>query len=297
MLNHIKNKFTLCSYIWLITLGSVGCDTTEDQETRDAGSLAEIEASVGDATSPREESMAGQEATVEAGDAAGNEEALGTRDNLGGEGTLAGTQTIDGTTGEAGSEQDEAVGEDAGSEVIIEVAGELAEEWEDPDDFGTPGEGIHAFTMVDINGEEVDMRRYRGRVVLVVNVASRCGYTRQYEGLQTLYNTYRDRGLIILGFPANNFGGQEPGTEEEIAEFCEANYGVTFPLFSKVSVTGTDIHPLYEYLTESSGQAVSWNFNKFLVGTDGVYVQQFTSQVEPLSPQITGALEPLLTQE
>lgn len=180
-----------------------------------------------------------------------------------------------------------------GGEVVIYVAGTDSVMY-DPIDESIPGEGIHAFTMTDINGEEVDMRRYRNRVALVINVASRCGYTDQYEDLQTLYETYKDRGLVLLGFPANNFGSQEPGTDEEIAEFCTANYGVTFPMFSKISVKGDDMHPLYGYLTEQSEQAVSWNFNKFLVGTDGLYRAHYLSPIEPLSDELTSAIEALL---
>ena len=151
--------------------------------------------------------------------------------------------------------------------------------------------------MTDINGEEVDMRRYRGRVILAVNVASRCGYTGQYEDLQRLYSEYRERGLVILGFPANNFGSQEPGTDEEIAEFCSANYGVTFPMFSKISVKGDDIHPLYDYLTGASGQEVSWNFNKFLVGRDGLFISQYLSNTTPYSDTLIQALEMALAAE
>jgi glutathione peroxidase len=212
---------------------------------------------------------------------------------------VAGDEMIAGVevAGEAPAGAEVAGDEMMAGEIIIEVAGEEGEEWVDPEDFGEPGEGIHAFTMDDINGEAVDMRRYRGRVTLVVNVASRCGYTRQYEDLQTLYETYRDRGLVILGFPANNFGGQEPGSDEEIAEFCSANYGVNFPMFSKISVKGGDIHPLYQYLTGESGREVSWNFNKFLVGPDGLYVSQFLSMTEPLSDELINAIEPLLATE
>ena len=200
---------------------------------------------------------------------------------------------------EAGEEINEA-GEqmtEAGEQVIIETPDEGGEMWEDPADFGEPGEGIHAFTMTDINGEMVDMRRYRGRVVLVVNVASRCGYTDQYEDLQSLYSDYWEQGLVILGFPANNFGGQEPGSDEDIAEFCSANYGVTFPMFSKISVKGADIHPLYDYLVEASGQEVSWNFNKFLVGKDGMLIEHYQSGVTPYSDPLIAALEAALSVE
>lgn len=301
MFDHLRDQLKKYSYVCLITLGALGCDSADDKDSAEAGSEATAGVSAGVERAGGEEAGAesvgsagvmgaGASAGAEAGEAVYAGESAG--DDAGEE--LAGAESNE-TPG--GGDAGEAAGEEAGDEVIIEVAGEQSEEWMDPEEFGAPGEGIHAFTMVDINGEEVDMRRYRDRVVLVVNVASRCGYTRQYEDLQTLYTTYRERGLVILGFPANNFGGQEPGTEEEIAEFCSANYGVTFPMFSKISVQGSDIHPLYAYLTESSGQEVSWNFNKFLVGADGLYVQQFLSQAEPLGSEIASALDQLLPAE
>ena len=305
MLYKRLEKITVYSFIWIISLCAFGCDSTEDKDTNEgrstpeAGFTAGDNAIAGDTTGPEAgEVAAGAEvvAGVEAGEAAGEETAAGA--SAGGE-VVAGAEAGE-TAGEetaAGESAGDQAGDEAGDEVIIEVSGELAEEWVDPEDFGAPGEGIHAFTMVDINGEEVDMRLSRDRVVLVVNVASRCGYTSQYEDLQSLYDMYRERGLVILGFPANNFGGQEPGTDEEIAEFCSANYGVTFPLFSKISVKGGDIDPLYEYLTGESGREVSWNFNKFLVGTDGMYIEQFLSPVAPLSEELIGVLEENLPQE
>ena len=198
----------------------------------------------------------------------------------------AGAEPMAGTTG----------GYSGGEEVIIEVSGTMAggEEVYPPIDETIPGEGIHAFTMRSIIGEDIDMRRYRGKVALVVNVASACGYTPQYAGLQALYEQYRERGLVILGFPANNFGGQEPGSDEQIAEFCSANYGVTFPMFAKISVAGADIHPLYSYLTTESGRAVSWNFNKFLVDVDGNYSAHYLSSTTPQSAELTSAIEALL---
>jgi glutathione peroxidase len=186
---------------------------------------------------------------------------------------------------------------EGGEEIIIDIAGAMAggmEEEYPPIDESIPGEGVHAFTMRSIIGEDIDMRRYRGKVVLAVNVASACGYTSQYAGLQALYEQYRERGLVILGFPANNFGGQEPGSDEEIAEFCSANYGVTFPMFAKISVAGADIHPLYEYLTGESGRAVSWNFNKFLVDVDGHYSAHYLSGTTPQSAELISAIEALL---
>ena len=129
---------------------------------------------------------------------------------------------------------------------------------------------IYDFTMDNIKGEPVELSQYKGKVVLIVNTASKCGFTYQYDGLEELYQTYQDSGLVILGFPANNFLKQEPGTNEEIAEFCRLNYGVTFPMFSKISVKGEDIHPLYQYLTSKETNPefegnISWNFNKFLI--------------------------------
>jgi glutathione peroxidase len=136
------------------------------------------------------------------------------------------------------------------------------------------GKNLYDHTVKDAKGREVKLEDYRGKVLLLVNVASKCGYTPQYDGLQKLYEQYKDRGFVILGFPANNFGGQEPGTDEQIQDFCRLNYGVTFPVFAKISVKGEDKHPLYRYLTEEAtnpGHAgeIKWNFNKFLVGRVG----------------------------
>jgi glutathione peroxidase len=158
---------------------------------------------------------------------------------------------------------------------------------------------LYTFTINDIDGNPVPLSRYRSNVILIVNVASKCGFTKQYAGLQTLYETYRERGLVVLGFPANNFLGQEPGTEADIKHFCTTQFNVTFPLFSKISVKGEDIHPLYQYLTSPGengefGKPVTWNFNKFLVGRDGVTVGYFGSNVDPLDPQMTIAVEEAL---
>src|SRR4051812_11619766 len=138
------------------------------------------------------------------------------------------------------------------------------------------------FHAVTIDGKDQDLGTYVGDVVLVVNTASACGLTPQYEGLQQLYDTYAPRGLAILGFPCDQFGHQEPGTEEEIAGFCEDNYGVTFPMFAKVEVNGPDAHPLYAWLKEAAGGGdVTWNFGKFLVGRDGSVVGRYSPQLEP----------------
>src|SRR5580692_2715416 len=128
---------------------------------------------------------------------------------------------------------------------------------------------FYDFTMNSIDDKPVHLSSYKGKVVLLVNVASKCGYTPQYAGLEKLYETYKDRGFVILGFPANNFGAQEPGTNEEIKTFCSRNYNVTFPMYSKISVKGDDEAPLYQFLTSSTGGDIKWNFTKFLVDRDG----------------------------
>lgn len=149
------------------------------------------------------------------------------------------------------------------------------------------------FTMKSLGGEEVKLSQYQGKVILMVNTASECGYTPQYEGLQAVYSKYKDKGFVILGFPANNFGQQEPGTDKEIAEFCKANYGVTFPMFSKISVLNPDKAPLYQYLTAAAQPTgeVKWNFEKFLIGKDGQIVGRYLSKVEPQSDELTQAIE------
>ena len=149
------------------------------------------------------------------------------------------------------------------------------------------------FTMKSIDGKAVDLSKYQGRVVLMVNVASECGFTPQYAGLEQLHKKYSAKGLSILGFPSNNFGGQEPGSDPEIAQFCEKNYGVEFDMFSKIVVVGKDQSPLYRYLTSHpkfSGP-VEWNFEKFLIGRNGEVIGRFKSEVEPLSKQMLGAIE------
>ncbi|HEX8456715.1 MAG TPA: glutathione peroxidase [Pyrinomonadaceae bacterium] len=158
---------------------------------------------------------------------------------------------------------------------------------------------VYDFTLKDSKGKDVRLEEFRGQVVMLVNVASKCGYTPQYEGLQKIYERYQERGFTILGFPANNFGAQEPGTNEEIQQFCRINYGVTFPVFAKISVKGEDKHPLYKYLTgketnpEFAGE-IKWNFNKFLVGRDGRILARFDSADEPESAKVTQAIEAAL---
>jgi glutathione peroxidase len=155
------------------------------------------------------------------------------------------------------------------------------------------------FSMKSIDGKEVKLDAYRGKVLLLVNVASKCGYTPQYEGLQALYAKYADLGLVVMGFPANNFMGQEPGTDEEIKTFCQVKYKVLFPMFSKISVKGGDIHPLYRFLTsketnpEFSGD-ISWNFNKFLVDRSGKVIARFDTREKPESDKIMQAIEQAL---
>ena len=155
---------------------------------------------------------------------------------------------------------------------------------------------LHEFSMKAIDGRTVALSQFKGQVVLVVNVASRCGFTPQYEGLEKLYESYKAQGFVILGFPANNFGEQEPGTDAEIQTFCKSKYSVTFPMFSKISVAGADQAPLYRFLTDTAAQpktggAIQWNFTKFLVDRDGKIIQRFEPDVEPLSREIVSALE------
>ena len=155
---------------------------------------------------------------------------------------------------------------------------------------------FYSFTMTDIDGKTVPLSQYQGKVILAVNVASKCGFTKQYEGLQQLYEKYKDQGFVVLGFPANNFGSQEPGTDSEIKSFCTTKFNVTFPMFSKISVKGKGMHPLYQYLTSPEqngefGKPITWNFNKFLIGKDGETIARFGSKADPLDPQVVNAVE------
>ena len=156
----------------------------------------------------------------------------------------------------------------------------------------------HDFSATSIDGIERQLVDYKGKVILVVNTASQCGFTPQYKGLEELYRTYVDRGLVVLGFPCDQFGHQEPGDEEEIATFCERNFGVTFPLFAKVDVNGRDAHPLYQWLrSEKSGMVgnkIRWNFTKFLIDPDGNVVNRYGSTTTP--EQIADDIEALLPE-
>ena len=145
---------------------------------------------------------------------------------------------------------------------------------------------VHDFEAKSIDGKAVPLSQYKGKALLIVNVASRCGFTPQYEGLEKLYEKYKDRGLEVLGFPCNQFGAQEPGTEADIKSFCDLNYGVKFPLFAKIDVNGEQAHPLYKYLTHDKPgilgtEAIKWNFTKFLVGKDGEPVKRYASAATP----------------
>jgi glutathione peroxidase len=149
-----------------------------------------------------------------------------------------------------------------------------------------------------LSGKTVDLSDYRGKALLIVNTASKCGFTPQYAELQKLHETYSERGLVVIGFPSNDFGGQEPGSAEQIETFCRTNYGVTFPMMAKVHAKGSDKAPIYRTLTEeTSGDIrgeVKWNFTKFLVDPDGRVVQRFGSRVKPMSSEMTAAVEAVL---
>jgi glutathione peroxidase len=152
-----------------------------------------------------------------------------------------------------------------------------------------------------ITGETLRLEEFKGRTLLIVNTASRCGFTGQYEGLQKLHETYGDRGFTVLGFPSNDFLRQEPGSDEEIASFCKLNYGVTFPMFAKISVKGGGQHPLYTYLTSREtnpeyGGKITWNFNKFLISRDGEVIGRFGSRTRPEDESLTAAIEKALEQ-
>jgi glutathione peroxidase len=160
---------------------------------------------------------------------------------------------------------------------------------------------IYDFTLPSIDGKPMPLVEFKGKVVLVVNVASRCGYTPQYSALESLYEKYKDQGFVIVGFPANNFGAQEPGTNEEIKTFCSRKYNVTFPMYGKVSVKGDDQTPLYQYLTKQTGPSIAgdikWNFTKFLVDRNGNVVERFESAITPDAKEVVSAVEKQLSQK
>jgi glutathione peroxidase len=193
-----------------------------------------------------------------------------------------------------------------GIAILIAISASLALTWANKsaanESVKMAEKSVLEFTMKNIDGKDVKLDEYRGKVLMIVNVASKCGYTPQYEGLESTYRKYKDQGLVVMGFPANNFLGQEPGTNEEIKTFCKTRYDVTFPMFAKISVKGDDIHPLYRFLTsketnpEFSGD-ISWNFNKFLVDRTGKVVDRFSTREKPESEKIALAIEKTLKQQ
>jgi glutathione peroxidase len=159
---------------------------------------------------------------------------------------------------------------------------------------------VFDFMLNSIDGQPTSLGSFKGKVVMLVNVASRCGFTPQYSALESIYEKYKGRGFVIVGIPANNFGAQEPGTNQEIKTFCTAKYKVSFPMMSKVSVKGGDITPLYQFLTDKSaspktGGEIQWNFTKFLVGPDGRVIARFEPEVTPDSPEVIAAIEKALS--
>jgi glutathione peroxidase len=169
----------------------------------------------------------------------------------------------------------------------------------EPSGQAVTAESVYDFELDDIDGNPTKLSEYEGKVLLIVNVASECGFTPQYAGLQAIYKQYQDRGFAVLGFPANNFGNQEPGTNEQIKRFCTTAFGVSFPLFAKISVKGQDKHPLYQYLTATEagrqfGGEIKWNFNKFLIDRNGQVIAVYGSKTEPQDPQLTADIESAL---
>ena len=155
------------------------------------------------------------------------------------------------------------------------------------------GPSFFHLSAARLDGQEEKLSTYQGKVLLVVNTASQCGYTPQYEGLQKLHQSYEGKGFAVLGFPSNDFGGQEPGSSSQIATFCQKNFGVSFPMFSKVSTTGAGASPVYQFLSAAAGPP-RWNFHKYLVGKDGKVIRGFASAVEPGSPELKAAIDSAL---
>ena len=156
---------------------------------------------------------------------------------------------------------------------------------------------LYSIPLKDIDGKDTTLKTYAGKALLIVNVASKCGYTRQYSGLEELWKKYQDKGLVVLGFPSNDFGGQEPGTNDEIKQFCSSKFAVTFPLFDKLHTKGAEQHPLYLALTGPTSPVpgpVKWNFGKFLIGRDGKIIARYDSKVEPNSPELATAIDAVL---
>lgn len=160
-------------------------------------------------------------------------------------------------------------------------------------------DSLHEFTVKDIDGKDLSLTSFKGKTLLIVNVASQCGYTGQYAGLQRLHERLKDQGLVVIGIPANNFGGQEPGTDAEIKAFCTADYGVTFPMLSKLSATGSDQAPIFSFLTSSNPELtgpINWNFEKFLIDKSGKVVGRFNSGAEPDGDEIVNAVKEALSR-
>ena len=159
-------------------------------------------------------------------------------------------------------------------------------------------DSIHDIPVKDIDGKDTKLSAYKGKVLLIVNVASKCGYTPQYQGLEAIYEKYKDKGLTVLGFPCNQFGAQEPGTNEEIKQFCSSKYNVKFPMFDKIDVNGPNRHPLYVALAGDKSPYpgnIKWNFSKFLIGRDGKIIKRFESKAAPESPEVIAAVEAALS--
>jgi glutathione peroxidase len=186
------------------------------------------------------------------------------------------------------------------SALMVAMAG-LAVYGAEPATQPSKGSGALGFTVKDIDGKDVDLSQYKGKVVLIVNVASKCGNTPQYEGLEKTYEQNKDKGFVILGFPANNFGGQEPGTNEQIKNFCTETYKVAFPMFTKISVKGSDEAPLYKYLTgvETKPQPkgdITWNFEKFLIGKDGEVIARYAPKTTVEDPKVQADIQAALAK-